>query len=70
MEDFVFKVGRGSHKIRRDGAFHFAVQRVNIEAMMRVGIKDPPEGQQVLPLGGLIKTDPEVIGIDYPKIDP
>ena len=70
MEDLVFKVGRGSHEVRRNGTFHLAVQPVNIEAMMRVGIKDPPEGQQVLPLGGLIETDPEVIGIDYPKIDP
>ena len=69
MEDLVFKVRRTANQLWRNGALHLGIQCLDIKTVMCVGIKDFPERQQVLTLGGFIKTDPQMIGINDPEID-
>ena len=70
MENLVLKVRRVANQVRRDRALDLGIQSLDIKTMVRVGIKDLPERQQVFPLGGFIKTDAQVICINDPEIDP
>ncbi len=69
MENLMFKIRRVANQFRRNGAFDLGIQCLDIKTVMCVGIKDFPERQQVLTLGGFIETDPQVIGVNDPEID-
>ena len=69
MKNLVSQIGGFSPKGRRNRAGYRAIERLDIQTMMGMGIEHAPQRYQVAPLGGLIKGDTQVVGADDPQVN-